>query len=163
MIWHVYFISKLFLVAHDRLQLDGWLNLPLSLLVYWPLARRRLRLARAVLTWPAALALVAHESGAGLSGHLWLPLSELSIISPSHALEPGLRLLEDSTLPALAAVLLLCLLLNRWLRLEVLLSLALLVFPLVSNKQHTMKLPSSRLESIRGAENHLHQTDQEEP
>jgi hypothetical protein len=73
-IWHLYFASKLGLAAQDQLHLQVWLNFPLALLAYWPLPRRRWRLARALLAWPAALALVLHEAGIGLSGRLLLQL-----------------------------------------------------------------------------------------
>lgn len=147
MIWHLYFASKLLLAADGHLQLQLWLNFPLALLVYWPLAGRRWRLLRSLLTWPAALALMTHEAGVGLSGRLLQQLGQLSGFSSSYALELGLRLLQTNALPALAALLLTCLWLNRWLRLEVLLSLTLLALPLTGILQRAIEMGSSRVEA----------------
>lgn len=147
MIWHLYFASKLLLWAYGHFQLQVWLNFPLALLVYWPLTRRRWRLLRALLAWPGALALATHEAGVSLSGRLLKQLAQLSGFSPSYALELCLRLLEVNALPALVILLLVCLWLNRWFRLEVLLSLALLALPLASILQHAVEIGSSRVEA----------------
>lgn len=147
MAWHLYFASKLLLGADEHLQLQVWLNFPLALLVYWPLMRRPWRLLRALLAWPAALALLTHEAGVGLSGRLLQQLGQLSGFSSSYAMELGLRLLEVNALPALVVLLLACFWLNRWLRLEVLLSLALLSLPLAGILQHAVEIGSSRVEA----------------
>lgn len=152
MIWHIYFISKLLLATHDRLQLDVWLNFPLALFVYWPLKRRRWRLARALIAWPAALALLAHESGTKLNGRLLHQLGQVSGFSQSYAMELGLRLLGDNVLPLLAALLLACLVLNRWLRLDVLMCLALLVLPLASIRQSVVEARSSQVDAIENVQ-----------
>ncbi len=150
-IWHLYFASKLGLAAQDQLHLQVWLNFPLALLAYWPLPRRRWRLARALLAWPAALALVLHEAGIGLSGRLLLQLGQLSGFSSGYALELGLRLLEVHALPALVVLLLTCLWLNRWLRLDVLLCLALLTLPLANVLQRVVEAGSSEVETRTAA------------
>ena len=147
MIWHLFFASKLLLAVEGYLQLQVWLNFPLALLAYWPLARRRWCLLRALLAWPAALVLAAHEAGVGLSERLLQQLGQLSGFSSSYALELGLRLLEVNALPALVVLFLACFWLNRWLRLEVLLSLALLSLPLAGILQHAAEIGSSRVEA----------------
>lgn len=147
MIWHLYFASKLLLAAQDRLHLLVWLNLPLALMAYWPLSRHRWRLTRALLAWLAALALVVHEAGVPLNGRLLQQLGQLSGFSSSYAMELGLRLLEINVLPALAAVLLTCVWLNRWLRLDVLICLALLTLPLANVLRHAVEASSSQVEA----------------
>lgn len=130
MSWHIYFVSKLFMALQDRLPLHGWMNLPLALLAYWPLEQRRWRVLRALAAWPLALTLLAWESGIALNGRLLHQLQQLAGFSWSYTMELLLRLLEDTALPMLVAVLVFCTWLNRWLRLDVLLCLALLVVPL---------------------------------
>lgn len=147
MIWHLYFASKLWLAAQGHLHLQIWLNFPLALIAYWPLPCRRWRLARALLAWPAALALVLHEAGVGLSERLLMQLGQLSGFSSVYALELGLRLLEFHALPALVVLLLACLSLNRWLRLDVLLCLALLTLPLANVLQRVVEAGSSEEEA----------------
>ncbi|MGE0430247.1 MAG: cellulose biosynthesis protein BcsG [Hydrogenophaga sp.] len=145
MSWHIYFVSKLFLAAHERLQLEAWLNFPLALLVYWPIAQRPWRWVRALLAWPAALALAAHEVGTSIGPRLIQQLSQLTEFSQSYALELGLRLLQDGFLPSLLALLLVSLWLNRWFRLDVLLCLSLLVLPLAASQRHAVQADSSML------------------
>lgn len=147
MIWHTYFIAKLFMAGHDHLQLDLWWNLPLALFVYWPLAQRGARLVRELLAWPAALALLIHEAGARLDGHLLRQAEQLTGFSQSYAWELALRLLADSVLPWLAALLVLCLMLDRWLRLDVLLCLTLLCLPLAQWARHAVQPPAPALAS----------------
>ncbi len=147
MIWHFYFASKLWLAAQDQLHLHAWLNFPLALLAYWPLSRHGWRLARALLALPAALALLVHEAGIGLSGRLLQQLGQLSGFSSSYAMELGLRLLEFSALPALAALMLSCFWLNRWLRLDVLLCLALLMLPLANTLQRAIEASASQVQA----------------
>lgn len=147
MIWHLYFAAKLLLGAEGYLQLQVWLNFPLALLIYWPLTRPRWRRLRALLAGPAALALVFHEAGLTLSGRLLQQMGQLSGFSSSYALELGLRLLEDNALPALLTVLLACLWLNRWVRLDVLLSLTLFSLPLAGILQHAAEFGSSPVEA----------------
>lgn len=151
MFWHFYFAAKLLLAAQGDLPLQVWLNFPLALLVYRPLTRRRWRLLRALLAWPAALALAVREAGVHLSGRLLQQLAQLSGFSSSYALELGLRLLEVNALPALVILLMACVWLDRWLRLEVLLSLALLSLPLAGILQHAVEIGSSRVEARTSA------------
>lgn len=60
--WHLYFLLKVGLFYQGYIGLHWALNLALAVLLSWPISAGSWRRIRSVLAWPAALALLYHDS-----------------------------------------------------------------------------------------------------
>ena len=60
--WNLYFLAKVGLTFTGYIGFNWWLNLLLWLALLPAIGHRLLRRTRAVLAWPAALALLYHDS-----------------------------------------------------------------------------------------------------
>ena len=96
--WNLYFLAKVGLTFTGYIGFNWWLNLLLWLALLPPIGHRLLRRTRAVLAWPAALALLYHDSYLPTPARVLSQLKALAGFSADYWLELAGRLVSPAAL-----------------------------------------------------------------
>ncbi|WP_427999630.1 cellulose biosynthesis protein BcsG [Acidovorax sp.] len=96
--WNLYFLAKVGLTFTGYIGFNWWLNLLLWLALLPPIGHRLLRRTRAVLAWPAALALLYHDSYLPTPARVLSQLKALAGFSADYWLELATRLVNPAAL-----------------------------------------------------------------
>ena len=96
--WNLYFLAKVGLTFTGYIGFNWWLNLLLWLALQPPINHRLLRRTRAVLAWPAALALLYHDSYLPTPARVLSQLNALAGFSADYWLELATRLVSPVAL-----------------------------------------------------------------
>lgn len=131
----VYFLLKVGLYYSGHIGFHWVINLVLAVLAAWPLATRRQQRWRAVLIWPAALALLYHDSFLPTPARLWSQIDALKGFTVSYWLELLARLINPWALAGLLGSLAIYVLLSRRIRFPTLAFIAIASVPLVATMQ----------------------------
>ena len=130
--WNLYFLAKLGLAFTGYIGFNWWLNLLLWLALLPTIGNKALRRARAVLVWPAAIALLYSDSYLPAPGRVMSQFEALKGFSASYWLELVARLYNPSALVVVVAGIFLYVALARRVRFATLALAGILSFPVVS-------------------------------
>lgn len=130
--WNLYFLAKVGLTFTGYIGFNWWLNLLLWLALLPPIGHRLLRRTRAVLAWPAALALLYHDSYLPTPARVLSQLKALAGFSADYWLELATRLVNPAALVLAIAGLFLYAALARRVRFATLALVGILSVPLVA-------------------------------
>lgn len=150
--WSLYFLVKTGLFYTHYIGFNWGLNLLLALLIAWPLAPGRWQRARRVAVWPAALALLYHDSFLPTPARVLSQLGALGGFSGEYMLELLGRLINPVALAGLVALVVLHLLLARWLRLSTFAFMGILSVPLLTGTGAFSSLVTAPLNSTAGVD-----------
>ena len=128
----LYFLIKTGLFYTHYIGFHWVLNLLLALLMFWPMPPGRWLQVRRMLAWPAALALLYHDSYLPTPARVWSQVEALRGFSGEYMLELLGRVVSPVALGALAALIVVYWLLSRWLRFSSLAFVGILSVPLVA-------------------------------
>lgn len=127
--WSLYFLAKVGMYGARLIGLHWWPNLLFALFLAWPLSQRRWRIARQVVAWPCAIALLYYDSYLPPVSRVLSQAGAVASFSPSYLVELVLRFVSWPVVAALAVLVLLYVLLARHLRFATLAIVAVLVAP----------------------------------
>ncbi|PJI96694.1 cellulose synthase operon protein YhjU [Acidovorax sp. 69] len=96
--WNLYFLAKVGLTFTGYIGFHWWLNLLLWLALLPPIAHKTLRRTRAVLAWPAAMALLYYDSYLPTLARVVSQLKALAGFSADYWLELATRLVSPAAL-----------------------------------------------------------------
>ncbi|MBU0749195.1 MAG: cellulose biosynthesis protein BcsG [Gammaproteobacteria bacterium] len=130
--WNLYFLAKVGLTFTGYIGFNWWLNLLLWLALLPPIGHRLLRRTRAVLAWPAALALLYHDSYLPTPARVLSQLKALAGFSTDYWLELATRLVNPVVLVLAIAGLFLYAALARRVRFATFALVGILSVPLVA-------------------------------
>lgn len=130
--WNLYFLAKVGLTFTGYIGFNWWLNLLLWLALLPPIGHRLLRRTRAVLAWPAALALLYHDSYLPTPARVLSQLKALAGFSADYWLELATRLVNPAALVLAIAGLFLYAALARRVRFATFALVGILSVPLVA-------------------------------
>ena len=94
--WNLYFLVKIGLYFTGYIGFSWWLNLLLWLALQPPIGHRLLRRTRAVLAWPAAIALLYYDSYLPTLGRVLSQLKALAGFSADYWMELAGRLVNPT-------------------------------------------------------------------
>lgn len=145
--WNIYFLLKVALFYRGYIGLHWALNLALAVLLSWPLAQGRWRRLRNVLAWPAALALLYHDSYLPPPARVLSQSKALLGFSADYWMELLQRLFNPTLALALVVIFLAYTLLARHIRFATLAFASILSVPLTTSWQAQ---PTSALTELTG-------------
>jgi cellulose synthase operon protein YhjU len=148
--WSPYFLIKTGLFYTHYIGFNWGLNLLLALFIAWPVAAGRWQRARGWVVWPAALALLYHDSFLPTPARVLSQLGALGGFSGEYILELLGRVINPPALAAFVALLVLHLLLARWLRLSTFAFMGILSVPLLTGLNSTPGASAGSAPSISG-------------
>lgn len=149
--WTLYFLVKTGLFYANYIGFNWGLNLMLALLMAWPIAPGRWQRARRALMWPAALALLYHDSFLPTPGRVLSQLGAVGGFSGEYMIELLGRVINPMALAGLAVLVVIHLLLSRWLRLSTFAFAGILSVPLVAGTGGGMTMVATQSISTAGA------------
>ncbi len=130
--WNLYFLAKVGLTFTGYIGFNWWLNLMLWLALLPPIGHRLLRRTRTVLAWPAAIALLYHDSYLPTPARVLSQLKALAGFSADYWLELATRLVNPAALVLAIAGLFLYAALARRVRFATFALVGILSVPLVA-------------------------------
>jgi cellulose synthase operon protein YhjU len=130
--WNLYFLTKVGLAFTGYVGFNWWLNLLLWLALLPPIAHKALRCARAVLVWPAAIALLYSDSYLPTPARVISQLEALKGFSATYWLELATRLYNPAALVVVVVGIFLYAALARRVRFATFALAGILSFPVVS-------------------------------
>jgi cellulose synthase operon protein YhjU len=133
--WHLYFLTKVGLAFTGYIGFNWWLNLLLWLALFAPIEHKTLQRARAVLSWPAAIALLYSDSYLPTPERVMSQLEALMGFSATYWLELVTRLYDPAALVMVVAGVFLYAALARRVRFATFALAGILSFPVVSGIQ----------------------------
>ena len=133
--WNLYFLVKVGLYFTGYIGFSWWLNLLLWLALQPPIGHRLLRRTRAVLAWPAAIALLYYDSYLPTLGRVLSQLKALAGFSADYWMELAGRLVNPTAVAIAVAGVFLYAALARRVRFATFALIGILSVPLVAALQ----------------------------
>lgn len=137
----LYFLLKTGLYYSGSIGFHWVLNLLLALLAFWPVQAGHWQRLRPWVLWPAAMALLYHDSYLPTIERVWSQIGAISGFSNAYLLELLGRIFKPAEMGMLLGVVVLYTILSRWLRFATFAILAILSVPLVA-AIHNASAPS---------------------